>query len=101
MSVEICTVSGYSIFGRNMTAIKYADEVVIIDMGIHPDNYIKYTEDEEDISAVGASELVKANAIPDIVAISDWNSLVKAIVPGNAHLDHCGAIVYLADNFDA
>ena len=49
MPIEICTVSGYSEFGKNMTAVRYGNEVVIIDMGIHPENYIKFTEDEEDL----------------------------------------------------
>ena len=30
----MCAVGGYSEFGRNMTAVKIDEEVVIIDMGI-------------------------------------------------------------------
>ena len=51
MSVEICTVSGFSEFGKNMTAVRYGDEVVIIDVGIQPENYIKLTEDEDNMAA--------------------------------------------------
>ncbi len=101
MPVEICAVSGFSEFGKNMTAIRYGDEVVIIDMGIHPENYIKFTEDEEDLAAVSTSRLVKVGAIPDAEVIDDWAHMVKAIVPGHAHLDHCGAIAYLADRYNA
>lgn len=101
MPVEICTVSGYTSFGKNMTAVKYGDEVVIIDMGIHPENYIRLNEDEDDSSFIREKDLVKAGAIPDISAIKDWAGMVKAIVPGHAHLDHCGAIVHLAGNFNA
>jgi len=101
MPIEICTVSGYSEFGKNMTAIKYENEVVIIDMGIQPEKYIRFTEDEEDLAAVRAEDLVKVGAIPDTSPINDWTELVKAIVPGHAHLDHCGAIVYLADKYKA
>ena len=32
--IEICAVGGYSEVGRNMTAIKIDNEVVILDMGI-------------------------------------------------------------------
>ncbi len=101
MPVEICAVSGFSEFGKNMTAVRYSDEVVIIDMGIHPENYIKFTEDEEDLAAVGKSHLVKVGAIPDDSVIDDWAHMVKAIVPGHAHLDHCGAIAYLSDRYNA
>jgi len=102
MTVEICTVSGYSEFGRNMTAVRYENEVVIIDMGIQPENYIRLTEDlEEDFADIKTDTLVKAKAIPDTSSIKDWQKLVRAIVPGHAHLDHCGAIPYLANDYKA
>ncbi len=101
MTVEICAVSGFSEFGKNMTAVRYGDEVVIIDMGIHPENYIKFTEDEEDLAAVSTSRLVKVGAIPDTSVIDDWAHMVKAVIPSHAHLDHCGAVAYLADRYNA
>ena len=101
MSVEICTVSGFSEFGKNMTAVRYKDEVVIIDVGIHPENYIKLTENEDDMALVNEDVLVKAGAIPDLSSIEEWIDMVRAIVPGHAHLDHCGAIPYLGNRFRA
>ena len=84
-----------------MTAVRYKDEVVIIDVGIHPENYIKFTENEDDMALVNADTLVKAKAIPDVSPIEGWIDMVKAIVPGHAHLDHCGAIPYLGNLFRA
>ena len=101
MSVEICTVSGFSEFGKNMTAVRYKEEVVVIDAGIHPENYIKLTEDEDDMGLVNVDVLVKAKAIPDLSPVEDWIDMVRAIVPGHAHLDHCGAIPYLGNRFRA
>ena len=101
MPVEICTVSGYSEFGRNMTAVKYKDDVVLIDMGIQPEKYIRISEDADELEKLDTAQLVKAGAIPNTKVIKDWKSKVRAIVPGHAHLDHCGAIVYLAGQFDA
>jgi len=101
MPVEICTVSGFNEFGKNMTAIRYKNEVVIIDLGIQPEKYIKFTEDTEDLTLLNANELVKAGAIPDTSPIKEWSEFVKAIIPSHAHLDHCGAIIYLADRFKA
>ena len=100
MAIEICTVGGYNEVGKNCTAIKVDEEVIIIDMGIHLENYIRYTQDE-DVYGVTASELIKAGAIPDISKIQDWRKKVKAIIPTHAHLDHLGAIPYLANKFDA
>ena len=96
--VEICTVGGYNEIGRNSTAVKIGDEVYILDLGIHLENYIKYTQDE-DLIVVEPKELMKAGAVPDISAIDDWKSKVKMILPTHAHLDHIGAIPYLSNNF--
>lgn len=98
--VEICALGGYNEVGRNSTAIKIDNEVYLLDLGIHLENYIKYTQDE-DIIAVEPKELMKAGAVPDISAIDDWKAKVKMIMPTHAHLDHLGAIPYLANNFKA
>lgn len=84
-----------------MTAIRFENEAVVIDMGIQPEKYIKFTEDEEDLAKVNAANLVKVGAIPDTSAIDDWADFIKAIVPGHAHLDHCGALAYLAGKYRA
>jgi ribonuclease J len=98
--VEICTVGGYNEVGKNMTAVNVDGEVVIFDMGIHLESYIKYTEDE-DIINVDPSELIKVGAVPDITKIEKWKDKVKAIIPTHAHLDHIGAVPYISSNYDA
>jgi ribonuclease J len=101
MTIEICTVGGFNEVGKNMTAIKVDDEVVIIDMGIHLDPYIKYTDDDDFNKEINAKILMKIGAIPDIEPIKHWMKKVVAIVPTHAHLDHVGAIPYLSSRFDA
>ncbi|MBU4283975.1 MAG: RNase J family beta-CASP ribonuclease [Nanoarchaeota archaeon] len=98
--IEICTVGGYDEVGKNMTAVNVDGEVVILDMGIHLESYIKYTEDE-DIINIEPSELIKVGAVPDITKIEKWKNNVKAIIPTHAHLDHVGAVPYLSSNYDA
>ncbi|MBI5391171.1 RNase J family beta-CASP ribonuclease [Candidatus Woesearchaeota archaeon] len=100
MPIEVCTVGGFSEVGRNMTAVKIDNEVIILDMGIDVARYISYTEDE-DLQNVTAADLIKEDIIPDITHIQDWKPLVKAIIPTHAHLDHVAAIPYLAENFNA
>jgi ribonuclease J len=100
MVVEICAIGGYNEIGKNMTAIKYKDEVVIIDMGIHLESYIRYTEDE-DLFQLSSAELLKVGAIPNDKVISDWKANVKAIIPTHAHLDHVGALIFLSNNYSA
>ncbi len=98
--VEICTVGGYNEVGGNSTAIKIGDEAYILDLGIHLENYVKYTQDE-DIVDISPNELMRVGAVPDVSAIDDWKSKVKMILPTHAHLDHIGAIPYLSNNFKA
>ncbi len=98
--IEIITVGGYNEVGKNCTAIKIDDQVILMDLGLHLDAYISYTEDE-DLFAINPDELIKVGAVPDISVLKDWKSKVKAIVPTHAHLDHVGAIPYLAHNFNA
>ena len=99
--IEICAVGGHSVIGRNMTAVKYKDEVILLDMGIHLDNYIRYTEDDDvEIEKLTAEELIEVGAIPDISVIDAWKDKVKAIIPTHAHLDHLGAIPFLGNYFD-
>ena len=98
--IEICTIGGYNEVGKNSTAVKIDDEVYILDLGIHLENYVKYTKDE-DIIDINPNELMKAGAVPDVSSINDWKSKVKMILPTHAHLDHLGAIPYLANNFKA
>ncbi|RLE38654.1 ribonuclease J [Candidatus Woesearchaeota archaeon] len=100
--IVIKTIGGYNEVGKNMTAIKCGNDVVIFDMGLHLENYIRVTEDEQgDIKNITVSRLLKAGAIPDVRKLGDWKSKVKAIIPTHAHLDHVGAIHFLARKFDA
>jgi ribonuclease J len=99
MTIEICTVGGFSEVGRNSTAIKVDDEVIILDMGLQMDNYIRYTEDREDISAKTYPQLLKVAAVPDYKHIKNWRDQVKAIIPSHAHLDHIGAIPFASSIF--
>jgi len=98
MTIEICTIGGYSETGKNSTAIKVDDEVIILDMGLHMENYIRYTEDE-DISAMHYQELLDVNAVPNYGLIEDWRDKIIGIVPSHGHLDHIGAIPFSAPLF--
>ncbi|MBU0457247.1 MAG: RNase J family beta-CASP ribonuclease [Nanoarchaeota archaeon] len=98
MSIEICTIGGFSETGKNSTAVKIDEEVVILDMGLHMENYIRYTEDE-DIRAMTYEELLQVNAVPNYDLINDWKDKVIGIIPSHGHLDHIGAIPFSASIF--
>src|SRR3989344_6102776 len=97
--IEVTAVGGYDFVGKNMTAVKIDDEIIIFDMGLHLDNYIK-CQSEEDENYISTKILKTADAIPDDSSIEDWRGNVKAIVTTHAHLDHLGAIPYLASRYN-
>lgn len=86
--------------GRNMTAVRVDNEVIICDIGLEMDKYVTYMEDE-DLLVAKTEELQRIHAVPDITLIDNWKRMVKAIIPTHAHLDHIGAIPFLGDFFDA
>ena len=98
--IEIYAVGGYNEVGKNCTAVNIDGEVLIIDLGIHLENYIKLTEDE-DLVKINAEKLIKAGAVPDISVLDQIKDNIKAIVISHAHLDHVGAVPYIANKFDA
>ncbi len=98
--IEIFAIGGFSEFGRNMTAVRVDDEVIIIDMGIHMENFIRI-QGSEDIENATTRRLLEHDVIPHFKDIDHLKEKVKAIVPTHAHLDHIGAIPFLARKYDA
>lgn len=95
--IEIFTIGGYSEVGKNMTAIKVDDEIVILDMGLYMPKLVEY--EDEDPYSLSAERLARLKIIPDDRILNEYRKNVKAIVLGHAHLDHIGAIPYLADKY--
>jgi ribonuclease J len=98
--LELRSIGGYNEIGKNCTAIKVGNETFLFDLGIHLENYIQYTEDEKLVSA-NPEDLMGIGAVPDISALGEWKHHLKAILPSHAHLDHIGAIPYLASDLRA
>lgn len=98
MNIEICAVGGFSEHGKNMTAVKCGEDVVLIDMGVNLPALIEY-EGEEEIRTLSSDQLIRIGAIPDDTTIKDWAKNVRAIVLGHCHLDHIAAVQYLAAKY--
>jgi len=98
--IEITTIGGYSEIGRNMTAVKYKDDVIILDMGLHLENYINL-KGEDDLEHFSLKQLMRAEAVPNDNCIISLKEKVKAIIPSHGHLDHIGAIPYMAHRYNA
>ncbi len=100
MSIEVCAIGGFDKTEGNSVAIKVDDEVIILDMGLSMEDYIRYTEDLEDVhTTVTYGQLLKANAVPNYNHIKDWKDKVLAIISSHGHLDHIGAIPFAGSLF--
>ncbi|MEK6937385.1 MAG: RNase J family beta-CASP ribonuclease [Nanoarchaeota archaeon] len=94
--IEIIPVGGYNEVGKNMTAVKIDDEVIILDSGLYLPAVIGF---EEEQSLLSPDELIKIGAIPDDNKIKEWWPKIKAIIISHCHLDHLGAIPYLCSKY--
>ena len=100
MSLEIIPLGGFSEVGRNCVAVKVDDEVVICDLGLMLDRYIEYTESDDTVDISGR-KLIEVDAAPDVTILGDLRKHVVGICISHGHLDHVGAVPYLASRFDA
>lgn len=97
--IGIIAVGGYNEMGRNMTALRVKDDLVILDMGLRLD--MVQIHEDVDIDQIHSLDLIKMGAIPDDTILKRHGNKVRAIACTHGHLDHIGAIPKLAHRYDA
>ncbi|PIN99758.1 ribonuclease J [archaeon CG10_big_fil_rev_8_21_14_0_10_43_11] len=98
MPVEIFSIGGYEEVGRNMTAVKVDDEIVILDMGWDLSKVLLLPKEKE-WREMSVQELIEIQAFPDDEILIPYRKQVKAIVCSHAHLDHISAIPKMAPTY--
>lgn len=99
MSVEVIAIGGYEEVGKNMSAIKIGEDVVIFDMGIHLDRV--HIHEDTDMARMHSLDLIERGVIPDDTLMKEVDGKVRAIVFTHGHLDHIGAVGKLAHRYEA
>jgi len=98
--MRIYGIGGYNEVGKNMTAVELKDDVFLFDCGL----YLPPIVELEEAERVYTEKRLRAiGAVPsdDILDNLGLRSKVRAILPSHAHLDHIGAIPYLAQRYNA
>ena len=100
--MKIYTIGGFNEVGKNMTVVETGEDVFIFDLGLFLPPIVELEEQErQDIYT--EKKLRKLKAIPEDILLDKLGlrKKVRAIFIGHAHLDHLGAIPYLASRYNA
>ncbi len=100
MEIKVCAVGGYNEVGKNMTAVKIDNEVIILDMGFYLPKIVSFEEEGGHRKNLTSKDLIDIGAVPNDTVISSWHDKVKAIIVSHCHLDHLGAVPYLANKYN-
>ena len=98
--MKIYPIGGFNEVGRNMTAIDLGEDVIIFDAGL----YLPPIVELEETDRVYTEQRMRAiGAIPDDTILDKLGlrNKVRAIIPSHAHLDHVGALPFLAHRYKA
>src|ERR1022692_1397019 len=83
--LQVVPLGGLGEFGMNMTAIRYADDIIVVDSGM------MFPEPE----LLGV-DLV----MPDITYLKENQEHVRALILTHGHEDHIGAVPYFLGDID-
>lgn len=81
-SIWVIPLGGTEEIGKNMTAIQYKNDIIVVDAGI------EFTDEE----TPGIDYI-----LPNVKYLEDNKDKIRAMVITHGHLDHIGGIPYLID----
>ena len=98
--MKIYGIGGYNEVGKNMTAVDLGDDVILFDCGLFLPPIVELEEAEK---VYTEKKLRAIKAVPDDLLLDKLGlrRKVRAIIPSHAHLDHIGAIPFLAYRYKA
>ncbi len=98
--LKIHGVGGFDEVGKNMAAIEYQDDVMLCDAGVYIPALIGVSEREKIPTESGMRAL---GALPNDNYLEEKNlrNKVRAFLISHGHLDHVGAVPYIAHKYKA
>lgn len=101
--MKIHTIGGYNEVGKNMTVVEIGEDAIMFDAGVYLPAIVELQEEEVQQKAYSEKKLRSIGAVPDDLLLDKLGlrNKVRAILLGHAHLDHIGAIPYLAYRYNA
>jgi ribonuclease J len=83
--LQVIPLGGLGEFGMHMMALRYGDDIIVIDAGMmFPEN-----------------ELLGVDIVtPDLTFLKENRSQVRALLLTHGHEDHIGAVAFFLDEFD-
>ena len=97
--INIYTVSGYNEVGKNMTVAEVKNNAFVFDSGL----YLPPVVELESQEGINEARLREIDAIPDDLILDKLGirSKVRALTATHAHLDHIGALPFMAYRYKA
>jgi ribonuclease J len=85
LKLQVIPLGGVGEFGMNMTAIRYGEDIIVVDCGMmFPD-----------------AELLGVDLVmPDLTFLKENQAQVRAIILTHGHEDHIGAVPYFLSEID-
>src|SRR5271157_5931294 len=85
LKLQVIPLGGLGEFGMNMTAIRYGEDIIVVDCGM---------------MFPGAELLGVDLVMPDLTFLKENQAQVRAVILTHGHEDHIGAVPYLLSEID-
>jgi ribonuclease J len=98
--IKVTTIGGYNEVGKNMTALQIDDDVILFDCGLFLPPIVEHEEKDK---VYNERKLRDIDALPNDLVLDKLGlrDKVRAILISHAHLDHLGAVPYIAHRYPA
>lgn len=99
--MEIYTVGGFNEVGKNMTVVDLGEDAILFDCGLYLPAVVELQEEED--KTYTEKRLRSIGALPEDLILDKLGlrNKIRAVLVGHAHLDHIGALPYLAYRYRA